>query len=278
VKDGIEMATAAVRIRRTLDREQRAAAGLPGAGGVMAADAIDAMARVERDHWWFRAKHRLVLDELRREHTAGVVVDVGSGTGGLLDRLGATGYRGVGMELDTAALAHARASQPRLPLARSVAEAVPVRAGGAAAVTALDVLEHLDDDELALRELARVVGPGGLLLLAVPAYQWAWSDHDVRLGHRRRYTRRTLRDVAEAAGLDVLRCTHFHSWLVPIAWLVRRTPLGRLAGSGSAEEASFGNAWINRALQLVTDVERTILAGRDLPVGLSILLVARAPR
>ena len=79
------------------------------------------------------------------------------------------------------------------------------------------------------------------------------------------------------AGLTVLRCTHYHSWLVPVAWLVRRTPLRFVMGQGSAEEASFGSAWVNRALQVVTDVERTVLARRDLPVGLSILLVARVP-
>jgi glycosyltransferase involved in cell wall biosynthesis len=276
VRDGIEMATAAVRIRRALDREARQVARPREIGAVMALDAIDAMAKVERDHWWFRAKHRLVLDELRREHTVGVVVDVGSGTGGLLDRLGAAGFLGMGIELDAAALAHARAAQPRLPLARAVAEAVPVRDAGAVAVTALDVVEHLDDDVAALRELGRVVGPGGLVVVAVPAYEWAWSDHDVRLGHRRRYTRARLQRAAQEAGLDVQRCTHFHSWLAPVAWLVRKTPLGRLLGSGSAEEASFGNAWINAALQRVTDLERTYLAARDLPVGLSILLVARA--
>lgn len=281
VKDGVEMVGAAVRIRRQLDREAEAVAPIPAVAGesdtAMAVDAIEAMAKVERDHWWFRAKHRLVLDELRREHTAGIVVDVGAGTGGLLERLRAGGHRAVGMELDTVALAHARRHAIRLPLARAFAEALPVRGGGAAAVTALDVLEHLDDDVLALRELSRATGPGGLVVVAVPAYPWAWSDHDVRLGHQRRYTRRALVTAAERADLRVLRCTHFHSWLTPIAWLVRRTPLGRLAGSGSAEEASFGNAWINRALQIVTDVERTVLARADLPVGLSILLVARVP-
>lgn len=278
VRDGVEMAASAVRIRRRLDEEGRnvLSPGAP-AGGVMAADAIDAMARVERDHWWFRAKHRLVLDELRRQGTAGVVVDVGAGTGGLLERLRAGGHRAVGIELDPIALGHARRNQPRLPLARALAEAVPVRAGGAAAVTALDVVEHLDDDVLALRELGRVVGPGGVVVVAVPAYQWAWSGHDVRLGHRRRYGRPKLIAAAEQAGLSVVRCTHFHSWLAPVAWVVRRTPVGRLMGGGSAEEASFGNRWINRALQLVTDVERTILARVDGPVGLSILLVARVP-
>lgn len=273
--DGVEMLRAAVRIRRTLDDEAREPGGT--SAGVMAAEAIDAMARVERDHWWFRAKHRLVLDELRRQRTAGVVVDVGAGTGGLLERLQAGGHRAVGMELDPIALAHARNNRRQLPLGRALAEALPVRSGAAAAVTALDVVEHLDDDVVAFRELGRAVGPAGLVVVAVPAYQWAWSDHDVRLGHRRRYSRASLTAAAEEAGLVVTRCTHFHSWLAPIAWLVRRTPVGRLMGSGSAEEASFGNVWINRALRLVTDVERTVLASVDLPVGLSILLVARVP-
>jgi dolichyl-phosphate beta-glucosyltransferase len=277
VQDGMEMARQAVRIRRALDRESRDITPPATAAGVMAADAIDAMARVERVHWWFRGKHRLVLDELRRGRTAGLVLDVGAGTGGLLDRLSSAGYRSAGFELDPAALAHARAAQPRLPLARSVAEALPIRDGRAAAVTMLDVLEHLDDDVAGLRELARVVRPGGLVLVAVPAYQWAWSEHDVRLGHRRRYARRRLREVAEAAGLHVERCTHFNSWLVPIAFLVRRTPLRRFQGDGPAEEASMGNAWVNRLLQRVTDAERTVLASADLPVGLSILLVARVP-
>jgi len=277
VKDGIEMATAAVRIRRQLDRESPSRMEPAIAAGVMAADAIDAMARVERVHWWFRGKHRLVLDELRREQVGGLIIDVGAGTGGLLDRLGAAGFRAVGMELDEGALSHARAAEKRLPLVQSVAEALPACDGAAAAITLLDVLEHLDDDVAALRELSRVVRPGGLLVVAVPAYQWAWSDHDVRLGHRRRYTRDQLREVAKAAGLDVRRCTHFHSWLTPVAAAVRRTPLRRLGGNGSAEEASMGRPWMNELLQRVTDVERTWLADHDLPVGLSILLVARAP-
>ena len=278
VQDGVEMVGAALRIRRQLRSEGRLRAGAGStAAGSMAADAIDAMAKVERRHWWFRAKHRLVLDELRRQGSTGLVVDVGAGTGGLLERLHACGHLAVGMELDPLALAHARRNRHQVPLGRALAEALPVRSGGATAVTALDVVEHLDDDVVALQELGRVAGVGGLVLVAVPAYQWAWSEHDVRLGHRRRYSRAQLATAAEQAGLTVLRCTHYHSWLVPVAWLVRRTPLRFVMGQGSAEEASFGSAWINRALQVVTDVERTVLARRDLPVGLSILLVARVP-
>jgi hypothetical protein len=152
---------------------------------------------------------------------------------------------------------------------------VPARAGAADLVTALDVVEHLDDDVAGLRELARVAGDG-LVVVTVPAYLWAWSEHDVRLGHRRRYTRATLRAAAEAAGLEVVRCTHFHSWLTVPALLLRRTPRWpRRRQRGSAEEASYVGPTVNRVLVWVTEVERRVLRRTDLPVGLSILLVAR---
>jgi SAM-dependent methyltransferase len=271
VVDGIDMARAALRIHAQLRREARERTRRPEP---MAIEAIQAMAEVERDHWWFRAKHQLVLEELERHHVRGTVVDVGAGTGGLLEELRAAGHPAVGAELDAVALELAGRLDPRPPLVRSVAEAVPLRSGGAAAVTALDLIEHLDDDVAGLRELGRIAGPHGLVVVAVPAYRWAWSAHDERLGHRRRYDRESLLSAAHRAGLEPLRCTHFHSWLVPAAFAMRRTPLRRLQ-RGSAEEQSMGSPLVNRALQLVTRVERGWLARRQLGLGLSILLVAR---
>jgi len=270
VRDGIDMVRAAVRIRRQLDREV-----VEGGGRTMDAGAIEAMALVERTHWWFRAKRELVIAELEQRRVSGLVVDVGAGTGGLLDALRGAGRQAVGVELDDQALKLAARLEPRPAMAQAVAEGVPLADGAAAAVTALDVLEHLDDDVAGFRELARVAGPGGLVVVAVPAYQWAWSDHDVRLGHRRRYSRVALREAAWAADIDVVRCTHFHSWLTPVAFLLRRTPLRVLLRGQRAEEASFVSPAANRALDLLGTFERLLLRRVDLPLGLSILLVGR---
>jgi len=272
VRDGIDMVGAAWRIRRQLDREVEEASGPQR---TMDRGAIEAMATVEREHWWFRAKRELVLEELDRRRVSGAVVDVGAGTGGLLDALRGAGRPAMGLELDDVALKLASTLEPRPVVAQAVAEHLPVASGAAAAVTALDVLEHLDDDVAAFRELSRVAGPGGLVVVAVPAYQWAWSDHDVRLGHRRRYTRVALVAAAHAADIDVVRCTHFHSWLAPAALLLRRTPLRRLLRGQAAEEASFVSPAANRALGLVVSLERALLRAADLPFGLSILLVGR---
>ena len=278
LRDGIDMAVGVLRIRRQLDREARAKRALDLAATSeplqMDLDAVEAMARVEREHWWFRAKRDLVRAELKRRRAEGTVIDVGAGTGGLLQQLRADDRGAVGAELDPDALRLARESLPSAALVRSVAEALPFATSSAGAVTSLDVLEHLDDDVAGLRELARVAGPYGLVLVAVPAYQWAWSEHDVRLGHHRRYTRQQLVTAAEAAGIDVLRCTHFHAWLTPVAVLVRRTPVGRLL-RGSAEEASFVHPTVNGMLRAVGRIERILARWIDLPFGLSILLVGR---
>jgi SAM-dependent methyltransferase len=272
LRDGLGMGASAFGTWRRLAREERMPEA-PSAAPRMASEAIDAMARVEREHWWFRAKRAIVADVAVRHGAAhGRFVDVGCGTGALVQEQGRS-RPAFGIELDPEALAFAAKVVGRHRIARGTAEHVPVRSGAARVVTALDVVEHLVDDIEGLRELGRVAGDG-LVVVAVPAYMWAWSDHDVRLGHHRRYTRRALREAAETAGLEVLRVTHFHSWLAVPAFLLRRTPVRRLV-KGQAEEASFVHPAVNRLLVRVTDLERRALRRIDLPFGLSILLVAQ---
>jgi SAM-dependent methyltransferase len=276
LRDGVAMGASALAVHRRLGREGPTAphARARGSTGSMAHEAMDAMARVERDHWWFRAKRSLVADQLERfGGMTGPLLDVGCGTGGLLDELGQQ-RTVVGLEAEAHALARAADLVTGARVVRGDAGSLPFRGGAVGVVTALDVVEHLDDDVAALRELARAAGDG-LVVVAVPAYGWAWSDHDVRLGHRRRYTRRALEEAARAADLEVLRSTHFHSWLAPIAVVVRRTPVGRLL-RGSAEEASYVHPAVNAVLHGLTALERRVLRRVDLPVGLSILLVARS--
>lgn len=245
----------------------------------MPSQKFDLMRRLEREHWWFRAKRDLVREVATPNgRNGGLAVDVGCGTGEVVRTLHAAGFdHVVGTDL----------SQYALTLAGSVigesghvtasrAEALPFANGSVSCLTSLDVVEHLDDDVAALREYARVLQPGGVMVLAVPAYMWAWSDHDVVLGHRRRYTTHSLLAAARAAGLTVERCTYFHSWLAPLAFLLRRTPLRRLI-KNDAEEASFVSPAVNRLLLMIVRLERLLLRRVDLPFGLSVLLVASGP-
>jgi SAM-dependent methyltransferase len=140
----------------------------------------------------------------------------------------------------------------------------------------MDVLEHVADDRAALREYHRVVEPGGVAVLMVPAYQWLFSDHDRRACHHRRYSARALAERTEEAGFVVERAGYFHSFLVPPAVLLRRTPLHRLQ-RGTDEEASGGSALVGRVCGALAAAERRLARRRGVPAGLSVALVARRP-
>lgn len=235
------------------------------------------LARHDSANWWFVAKQRLAVQELRRRGARPPVIDVGCGTGGNLRALGGAGFSPViGLDVSASALQHARDADAGAPVSLAQAEHLPVASGRAGALVSMDVLEHLDDDVLALQGYRHATQPGATLLVVVPAYQWAWSAKDERLGHRRRYTRPRLRAALEASGLEVDRMTHFHAWLVVPAFLVNRTPLRRLASPSSTEAGKAGGR-LNRVLLGVGTVERWWLRHRDLPFGLSIMAVARVP-
>ena len=279
LRDGMRMARDVLRLRWAVTGRRPTPRPASAVDGAMTDAQFDVMYGVERTHWWWRAKRELVLQELRREgEAAGAAVDVGCGTGEMATVLSGLGFKpALGTDRSSYALAIADArDDPAVALVAAVGERLPFADGGCACLTSLDVLEHMDDDVAALREFARVVRPGGLVLVAVPAYQWAWSDHDVALGHRRRYTTRSLVTAARAAGLEVVRTTHYHSWLVPVALLLRRTPLGRLQRR-PAEEAGFVAPGVNRLLFAVAGTERRLAGRVRIPFGLSVLLTARVP-
>lgn len=234
----------------------------------------DRVARVEQQNWWFEAKRLLTLRCLAGSgaERPSRVADVGCGTGATAETLLAAGVATVvALDASPEALAHTAAAHPRVTAVSAVAEALPVRDGALDAVVSLDVIEHLDDDVAALSAYRRALRRDGRVVIAVPAYRWAWSDHDERLGHRRRYTARRLRRSLEAAGFRVERLSYFHSFLVPAVLVARKTPLGRLVnadgGAGSTGSAA------DRVFRVLSRWERAILRIVRLPFGLSVMAV-----
>lgn len=229
----------------------------------------DAIARVERRHWWFAGRREIVARTLERRLPAGAsVVDIGCGTGFVLERL-AERFDAWGLEPDAGVRSRAAAGIVSRILPGSTDDVVALEGRRFQAVLLLDVIEHVDDDAAALRGAAQVLAEDGLLLITVPAHPWLWSEHDVMNAHRRRYTRAALRDALELAGLAPLHLTHFNTRLFPLALAHR---LGRRRDTLGALGVPAG--WVNRAL-------RTIFAGeagtieRGYPFGLSLLALAR---
>ena len=182
----------------------------------------------------------------------------------------------MGVELGAEALAIARGRG--LQVARSLATRLPVPRASFGVVVALDVLEHLDDDAAAAREIWESLEPGGVLVATVPAYTILWSSHDVALGHQRRYRRRQLRDVLESAGFAIERCSYVMSAVLPVAAVVR---LAERLKPRSARPATSGYVGVpgalNELLTRVVGFDGLLIRHMVLPFGLSVLAVARRP-
>lgn len=239
---------------------------------------MEEMLDVDEHHWWYRGRRAIIARELARMTLPDVahVLDAGCGSGRNLLELAHLGaVSGVELNEDAASLAASRGDFD-VQIARL--EALPFEDGRFDLVTCLDVVEHIEDDVAALRELRRVARPGAQLLLTVPAYQALWSQHDVANHHHRRYSRRTLTGATRAAGWQLERLTSFNALLLAPAAVFRLAERRRPVDDDYRTDLQVGRSRFGRLLELPMRLEaRWLGAGRTLPVGLSLLAIARNP-
>lgn len=228
---------------------------------------------IEEDYWWSRWVRDMVGDHLPPLTPATRVLDLGCGTGvlsrELRDRACVTS-----LDYVADALGYCR----RRGLSRLVqgdGHALPFPNGSFDVVVAADTLEHLRDDAAGARELRRMLAPGGLAIINVPAFQFLWGPHDVANHHFRRYSRGQLRRTLEAAGLRCSTLTYTNMVFFPptlcVRWLKR---LGSATDGG--HEILDLSAGMNRLLYTVLGWERRLVRYVNLPVGTSVFAVARA--
>ena len=230
--------------------------------------------RAEDRHWWYRGRRTVLARAIAglRLPPSPRILDAGCGSGRNMVELARQGTV-TGVELSSTSVSLARDRGAGEVIEGSVLE-MPFADDSFDLAVSLDVIEHLEDDLGALRELRRVVAPGGSLLVTVPAYQWLWSGHDEINHHHRRYTRRSLQRVAEQAGWEQTRTTYFNSLLLPVAILLRA--LDRL--STRTTESSL-DLWVppeplNWLLERPLTLEATLIGhGVRIPAGLSLLAV-----
>ena len=224
------------------------------------------------DYWWYRARTELLRAALGRFlGTPTRVLDVGSADGPSVSWMKASGER-VAVDIDPRGLA------PGHGLCAS-ALALPFPDATFDVVAAFDVIEHCDPEDRAVAELTRVLRPGGRLLVSVPAYRWAWNDHDVRAGHHRRYTRPRIVAALAAAGLDVRRSTYGFASVFPL--FAAERCLRRLRGlrgrSAPAERLPQVSPALDRVLTWLSASEARVLRRHDLPFGSSVFVAAEKP-
>lgn len=219
------------------------------------------------DYWWYRARADL-LEAALGSHlgTPQRVLDVGSADGPSVGWMRGAHDRFT-IDVDPRGLVAGEgvcASAVALPFADETFDVVG----------AFDVLEHCEPEQVAMAELVRVLRPGGRLLMSVPAYQWAWTDHDVRAGHHRRYTRPRLVSAVERGGLDVLRATYGFSSVFPFFVAERALRRVRQRGGSEPQGLSPVSPILERLLLGLTGLDRWVLSRRDLPFGSSVFLAA----
>lgn len=232
---------------------------------------------LEGRHWWFVGRRAIFVELLRKRlhgRTDVRALDFGCGTGTFLEQLDAFGTaNGVDGDIDAVRFCHerGRAHVRHVP----AGEALPFADGTFDLVTSLDVLEHIDDDVAAVRELHRILRRDGVLLVAVPAFAFLWGDQDEISHHRRRYTAGTLRGVLERGGFTVEHVSYFNTVLFPVIAAVRLARRAVRAPRPDRTDFDTGPSAANGLLARLFAAEaHGVMRRRGLPVGVSVLALA----
>lgn len=246
------------------------------------------MRRVEQSHWWFVGRRKIissflerVCSDLKKTRAAPdnpsqpaeplKILDVGCGTGANLEMLSQFGAA-EGVDVSTEALSFCR-ERGLVNVKAGTAEHLPYEAGSFDLVTGLDVVEHLDDDNAGLREMARVLRRDGRAVLFVPAFMFLWGVQDDVSNHRRRYTLKELKRTVRESGFEIERASYVNlSFFAPIL-------LGRLFMRATRlrpeSENNITIGFLNGAMGNIFGGESWPLRYLSFPFGVSIICVAR---
>jgi len=249
-------------------------AGTGGAAGMMHGHTYRILYETEERHWWLSSRRKMVLDWIEQRYPRRTdlhILDVGCGTGLMLQEMQPYGTV-EGVELSDEALEFCRQRGCRNVRKASAME-LPFADASFDVLTAVDILEHMDDDRGALQEWARVLKPGGRLFIFVPAHRWLWSLQDEISGHRRRYTAPSLRSLVERAGLRLERQSYVSTLLFPVIFLGRLWLKVYRRFKDVKTENDLHPAWSNGLLTRIFRAEIPFLRHANLPFGASLLSV-----
>ena len=233
---------------------------------------------VEDWHWWYRVRRDILDQQLRRlqlDPARARILDVGCGTGGASLTLARHG-RAVALDRSPGSFAIAMDRPYTHRVVASASAPLPFADDSFDVVCALDILEHLDDDAAAARELHRVCKPGGTVIAFVPAYSILWGYNDEYSHHKRRYNATQLNSLLRGAGFTISESGYFNAVLfLPtlVARLVQRALPRLTQGMEHATRPSPLNGLLTRIFQL----EVPILRRRALPFGTSAFVVGQKP-
>lgn len=234
----------------------------------------DSINELEANHWWFVARRRIIASLIKRflpRKPEAALMEAGCGSGGNLQMLAQFG-RLEAFEYDAAAREHAKAKSGLDVQPGALPHDIPFAPNTYDLIGLFDVLEHIQSDAEALSALAGRLKDGGCLLVTVPAYQFLWSQHDVRNHHFRRYSRATLEEAVRKAGLKLVYISYFNTFLFPLAAAARLVK--NLVGSDAPDDKMPGRM-MNAIFTRIFSAESHLIGRIRLPFGLSLVAVVR---
>lgn len=236
----------------------------------------------EINSFWFIVRNKIIcqtiMDFLPK---SAKIIEIGCGTGHVASEIKKNGFTIDGADLFLEALVFCqKRNAGRHFFQLNIEEKIFVEEYDA--VCAFDVIEHIDDDYLALTNMKNMLKEGGLIFITVPACHSLWSTGDVFMEHKRRYEYTELVERVQKAGFDVCRITYFNSILFPLVYLVRKITNNSTISDSSPEAVSNRyffllkpNRIINSVLYAIFSVEPFFLRYMNFPIGGSLICVAK---
>ena len=231
--------------------------------------------RVEASHWWFTERRRLFSRLIAGLHLPadGPILDIGTSTGTNLRMLRDLGFSRVeGVDTSTESVRWCESKGLGHVTLGDVCN-LPFEDASFEMVLATDIIEHVDDDATAIREIRRVLKPGGFVLVTVPAFMSLWGLQDDVSHHKRRYLAEQVLSRVTGAGLVVLQSFYFNYLLFVPIWLGRK--IIRLFGVKLKSEAEVNTSWLNGIMKLIFRLDVATAPFLKPSFGVSYLVVAR---
>ena len=245
--------------------------------GKMRQDLYQELFEVEDHHWWHQHKRAIVHKLLDRFCKPGKLIDVGAGTGKILSELQLKKWQVFGIDGEQEASHLSKLRGVKVKLLDLTLNKLPFADNSFDAALSLDIIEHLPDDVGLISEIYRILKPGAILIITVPAYQWLFSYWDKMLGHKRRYTVGSLRLVCHRSKLQPLYSSYFFSAQLLPAAVVRliKSLLGQKATNFSDFKSTPIRSISEPLISLYSKLEQFLITTTALPFGLSVVAVTQ---
>lgn len=229
---------------------------------------------LERSHWWFIGRRKLlkVLLSSSRTHRNSPIIDAGCGVGSNLSLLKSLGFKVIGVDSEFYSLSLFKKRLSEVSLVNGDLMNLPFKSNSIGLVIATDILEHLNQDTIGIKEIYRTMKREGEAIITVPAFRFLWGVQDVVGMHKRRYSRKEFIRKMEQEGFKILRSSYFNFFLFFPILMARRAI--HLMGLRIESENEVNSPLINFLFKTIFSLEVYALKYFSFPFGVSILCIA----